>query len=101
VVVPQKPGIAHLWYVTCLRINLYGVRILCYRKTYPKLKSDANGQCDMNRNIVVDCAEGTTRQLASQPNDLNPPLKLQKVSKIFVTHMHGAFSISDVRNLLH
>ncbi len=37
----------------------------------------------------MDCAEGTTRQFALQPPFLKPPLRLQNVNKIFVTHMHG------------
>ncbi|KAF9476598.1 hypothetical protein BDN70DRAFT_839047 [Pholiota conissans] len=38
--------------------------------------------------IVVDCAEGTTRQFAMQPQFTKPFLRINKVSKIFVTHMH-------------
>jgi ribonuclease Z len=38
---------------------------------------------------VVDCAEGTTRQFALQPHHTRPHVRIQKVSKIFITHMHG------------
>ena len=38
---------------------------------------------------VVDCAEGTTRQFALQPHYTKPHVSIQKVSKIFITHMHG------------
>jgi ribonuclease Z len=38
---------------------------------------------------VVDCAEGTTRQFALQPHYTKPHVRIQKVSKIFITHMHG------------
>lgn len=39
-------------------------------------------------NLVVDCAEGTTRQFALQPQGQRY-LKAGKVTKIFITHMHG------------
>jgi ribonuclease Z len=39
---------------------------------------------------VVDCAEGTLRQFALQPSHTSyPPLKVSRVTKIFITHMHG------------
>lgn len=40
--------------------------------------------------LVVDCAEGTTRQFVLQPH--RPGVlraRINQVSKIFVTHMHG------------
>lgn len=37
---------------------------------------------------VVDCAEGTLRQFASQPRQ-GQFLKVNDVSKIFITHLHG------------
>ena len=41
--------------------------------------------------VVVDCAEGTTRQFELQPS--HPPalykVRRGKVNTIFVTHMHG------------
>ncbi|KAF7777465.1 hypothetical protein Agabi119p4_3537 [Agaricus bisporus var. burnettii] len=50
--------------------------------------------CDFlggNNNLwMVDCAEGTTRQFALQPNRQNASrLKMSQVSKLFVTHMHA------------
>lgn len=41
-------------------------------------------------NLVVDCAEGTLRQFAMQGRN-SPGLKPNKVTKIFVTHMHGEY----------
>ncbi|KAI0327438.1 hypothetical protein GY45DRAFT_1327664 [Cubamyces sp. BRFM 1775] len=41
---------------------------------------------------VVDCAEGTVRQFAQQPygyGNPRPRLRLNQVSKIFITHMHA------------
>ena len=35
---------------------------------------------------MVDCAEGTQRQLQ---RTYNPRIHVKKISKIFVTHMHG------------
>lgn len=37
---------------------------------------------------VVDCAEGTLRQFAFQPHG-KAYLKANKVTKLFITHMHG------------
>ena len=46
-------------------------------------------------NPVVDCAEGTFRQFAMQGrNSLG--LKPNKVTKIFVTHMHGEYFKTDL-----
>ena len=42
---------------------------------------------------VVDCAEGTLRQFALQPHHDARRVKLPKLSKIFITHMHGACSL--------
>ena len=41
------------------------------------------------QDIVVDCAEGTTRQFQLQPISNKPHLHLDRITKIFVTHMHG------------
>ena len=41
--------------------------------------------------IVIDCAEGTTRQFQLQPQAISPHLHLHRITKIFVTHMHGNF----------
>ncbi|KAL4064314.1 hypothetical protein J3A83DRAFT_580545 [Scleroderma citrinum] len=39
---------------------------------------------------MVDCAEGTLRQFQTQPRGNNEPwLRAMKVTKLFVTHMHG------------
>ncbi|KAF8448066.1 beta-lactamase-like protein [Boletus edulis BED1] len=39
---------------------------------------------------MVDCAEGTTRQFLTQPRgNGEETLRAHKVSKLFVTHMHG------------
>jgi ribonuclease Z len=38
---------------------------------------------------VVDCAEGTVRQFALQTERGADRLKMAKVSKVFITHMHG------------
>lgn len=38
---------------------------------------------------MVDCAEGTTRQFALQPErDVRKRLKLSRINKIFITHLH-------------
>lgn len=43
---------------------------------------------------VVDCAEGTVRQFAINATRINQSgeraWKIGKVTKIFITHMHGA-----------
>ncbi|KAJ6547316.1 beta-lactamase-like protein [Mycena capillaripes] len=52
---------------------------------------------------MVDCAEGTTRQFAFQPPDTPHWLKPQKVTKMFITHMHADHSMGIVpmlRNVL-
>ena len=41
------------------------------------------------QDIVVDCAEGTTRQFQLQPASNKPRLNLNRITKIFITHMHG------------
>ncbi|KAF9533350.1 beta-lactamase-like protein [Crepidotus variabilis] len=61
--------------------------------------------CDMASDSLwmVDCAEGTTRQFALQPHSLQPRLSIQKVNKIFITHMHADHLMGVVpflRNLL-
>jgi len=38
--------------------------------------------------LVIDCAEGTTRQFELQPPG-GHRIKRGKVTTIFVTHMHG------------
>lgn len=38
---------------------------------------------------VVDCAEGTVRQFAQQPYHDHRRLRMGKITKVFVTHMHG------------
>ncbi|CAK5279563.1 unnamed protein product [Mycena citricolor] len=51
---------------------------------------------------MVDCAEGTTRQFAFQPQG-SPWLKAASVSKMFVTHMHADHTMGIVpllRNIL-
>jgi len=51
---------------------------------------------------MVDCAEGTLRQFSRQPNGLNR-LKVSRVSKIFITHMHADHTMGLVpllRNIL-
>lgn len=53
--------------------------------------------------VVVDCAEGTTRQFQLQPASNKPHLNLNRIAKIFITHMHGNFIksiISAVYDLL-
>jgi ribonuclease Z len=41
---------------------------------------------------VIDCAEGTVRQFQMQHRSQGDPvLKAFKVTKLFVTHMHGLF----------
>ena len=45
--------------------------------------------------LVVDCAEGTSRQFALQPQS-GFRYRPHKVTKIFITHMHGkSHSIHD------
>ena len=40
--------------------------------------------------LVVDCGEGTLRQFALQPSRPNQrTLKASRITKIFITHMHG------------
>lgn len=56
---------------------LYGVRIVSTFKLLIHL-------CP----LVVDCAEGTTRQFLYQPYG-GPNVRASKVTKLFVTHMHG------------
>ncbi|KDR73419.1 hypothetical protein GALMADRAFT_251075 [Galerina marginata CBS 339.88] len=62
--------------------------------------------CDMlaNQSLwMVDCAEGTTRQFALQPFHAKPHLRIQKIAKIFITHMHADHIMGIVpllRNLL-
>jgi hypothetical protein len=46
------------------------------------------GRNVMTCNQVVDCAEGTLRQFALQPYGQRH-LKVHKLAKIFITHMHG------------
>ena len=38
---------------------------------------------------MVDCAEGTVRQVLQQPFRGGERVKLSKLTKVFVTHMHG------------
>ena len=38
---------------------------------------------------VVDCAEGTVRQFAQQPFYGHNRLRVSRLSKVFITHMHG------------
>lgn len=38
---------------------------------------------------MFDCAEGTTRQFALQPGYGEDRVKINRVTKLFVTHMHG------------
>ncbi|TFK89376.1 hypothetical protein K466DRAFT_30400 [Polyporus arcularius HHB13444] len=41
---------------------------------------------------MVDCAEGTVRQFINQPNlPGQSRAKIGRVSKIFITHMHGEY----------
>jgi ribonuclease Z len=47
--------------------------------------------CDYNWSLVVDCAEGTLRQFAWQPYRAHR-LKVSRLTKIFITHMHGKIS---------
>ena len=47
--------------------------------------------CDHNWSLVVDCAEGTLRQFAWQPYGAHR-LKVSRLTKIFITHMHGKIS---------
>jgi hypothetical protein len=49
---------------------------------------------------VVDCAEGTLRQFVSQPSG-GRRLALTRLSKIFITHMHGSYdSLHPILNSL-
>ncbi|KAF8892702.1 beta-lactamase-like protein [Infundibulicybe gibba] len=52
---------------------------------------------------MVDCAEGTLRQFSLQPRG-RPFLKVNRLSKIFITHMHADHIMGIVpilRNTLH
>ncbi|KAF8906066.1 beta-lactamase-like protein, partial [Gymnopilus junonius] len=52
---------------------------------------------------MVDCAEGTTRQFFLQPYHPSQHLRVQKVTKLFVTHMHADHIMGIVpllRNIL-
>lgn len=41
---------------------------------------------------MVDCAEGTTRQFALQPQRHSlPRIRINQINRLFVTHMHGAY----------
>lgn len=54
---------------------------------------------------MVDCAEGTLRQFQTQPRRNNEPsLRANKVTKLFVTHMHADHVMGIVpflRQILH
>lgn len=39
----------------------------------------------------MDCAEGTARQFSLQPHYNRPHVRLNKISKLFITHMHGVY----------
>lgn len=39
---------------------------------------------------MFDCAEGTTRQFSLQPGYGEERVKINRVTKLFITHMHGA-----------
>jgi hypothetical protein len=56
----------------------YGVRY--YFSSYPII---------CNPSVVVDCAEGTLRQFAQQPAYGDHRVKVNRLTKIFITHMHG------------
>jgi len=52
---------------------------------------------------VVDCAEGTVRQFAQQPTKGPHRLRINRVDKIFITHMHADHTmgvITLLRNVL-
>ncbi|KAI0706969.1 beta-lactamase-like protein [Earliella scabrosa] len=53
---------------------------------------------------MVDCAEGTVRQIISQPTRQGQPrVRLSRVSKIFITHMHADHTMGTLtflRNVL-
>ncbi|KAI0749184.1 beta-lactamase-like protein [Daedaleopsis nitida] len=53
---------------------------------------------------MVDCAEGTVRQFALQPSRSGQPrLRLARVSKMFITHMHADHTMGTLtflRNVL-
>ncbi|KAI0942742.1 hypothetical protein AcW1_003294 [Taiwanofungus camphoratus] len=52
---------------------------------------------------MVDCAEGTVRQFALQPFHDARRLKMSKISKIFITHMHADHTmglLTILRNVL-
>ncbi|KDQ33624.1 hypothetical protein PLEOSDRAFT_1080773 [Pleurotus ostreatus PC15] len=57
---------------------------------------------------MFDCAEGTLRQFSCQPHTNQPRVSVNKISKMFITHMHGA-SFADhimgivpiLRNMLY
>ncbi len=44
---------------------------------------------------MFDCAEGTLRQFSCQPYSNQPRLSVNNISKMFITHMHGA-SLSSI-----
>lgn len=52
----------------------------------------ASSVTNISVRAVVDCAEGTLRQFALQPSG-KAFLKANKVTKLFVTHMHGVFTV--------
>ena len=41
---------------------------------------------------VVDCAEGTVRQFAQQPYKDHRRLRISRLTKVLITHMHGQYS---------
>ena len=47
---------------------------------------------------MVDCAEGTLRQFALQPYGKSY-LKSNKITKLFITHMHGTLSEAQLFRL--
>ncbi|KAI0787267.1 beta-lactamase-like protein [Fomes fomentarius] len=61
---------------------------------------DAVGNGDL---WMVDCAEGTVRQFIQQPSRGQTRLRLGRVSKIFITHMHADHTMGTLtflRNVL-
>jgi len=84
--VPRNLGTVRLSSVICWPTSLFGVRITFSSLNY---ETPFISICSLSILSVVDCAEGTARQFALQPKYAVPHVKVQKISKIFITHMHG------------